>query len=153
MGFSDPVRPRRGGGYRFRLGANEQQLVLGLCAQLRGAIEAEDPAAGRLFPDAYRDDPRASAEFDELVRESLVDGRIAAIDRVERTAAAAELDEEDAQAWCGVLNDLRLVLAERLALTEETPVERLAARDASYAVYAWLTYLQASFVDALASRL
>lgn len=153
MPFLGPVSPRRGGGYRFRLDEGERQIVSDLCRQLRAAIELDDPGAARLFPAAYRDDADANAEYDGLVREGLVDGRLTAIRQVEDTLTASELDDAQAAAWCGVLNDLRLVLAERLELTEETPVERLAHTDARYAIYAWLTYVQGSFVDALASRL
>jgi hypothetical protein len=153
MPLFGPISPRRAGGYRFHLDRNEQEIVHELCGQLRAAIEQEDPAAARLFPAAYRDDPEANAEYDELVRAGLVDDRLVAIGKVEETLDAGELDEEQAAAWCGVLNDLRLVLAERLELGEETPVEYLARTDVRYAIYVWLTYLQGSFVDALASRL
>jgi hypothetical protein len=148
-----PVRPKRGGGYRLRLDDGERRLVRDLCRELQQRIERDDVSVARLFPQAYRDDPKASAEYDELVREGLVDGRLTAIRRVEETMLAEELDEEDAAAWCGALNDVRLVLGERLGVTEETDVERLATRDQSYAIYVWLTWLQANFVEALASRL
>jgi hypothetical protein len=148
-----PVQALRDGGYRLRLDDAERRLVRDLCDELRQHIERDDPAVARLFPAAYRDDAEANEEWERLVREGLVDGRLTAIHRVESTMRAEELDEEDAAAWCGALNDIRLVLGERLGVTEETDVEWLAARDASYAIYAWLTWLQANFVDALASRL
>jgi hypothetical protein len=149
----DPVKPLRDGRYRLRLDGGERRLVHELCRELQQHIERDDPAVGRLFPAAYRDDAEANEEWDSLAREGLVDGRIAAIRRVEQTMHADELDEDDAAAWCGALNDVRLVLAERLEITEEMNLEWLAARDPSYALYAWLTWLQANFVDALASRL
>ena len=148
-----PVRPLRGGGYRLRLDRGERRLVRDLCRELEQHIESDDETVARLFPAAYRDDPAANEDWERLVRESLVDGRLTAFRRVEKTLHADELDEEDAAAWCGALNDVRLVLAERLGVTEETDIERLAIRDANYAIYAWLTWLQANFVDALASRL
>lgn len=153
MSFFSPVKPQRDGTYRFRLDPHEARIVRDFCRDLRTRIEAEDAGVARLFPETYRDDPDASAEYAALVRDELVGGRLAAIDRVDRTLERDELDEDDAAAWCGVLNDLRLVLAERLDVTEETDVARRARRDPRYAVYAWLTYLQAAFVDALASRL
>jgi hypothetical protein len=156
MSWFSPVRPLREGGYRLRLGDDERRLVRDLCGELRERIEGDDPGVARLFPPAFRDDPEASAQYDELVRAGLVDGRLAALQRVERTSVADELSEEDANAWCGALNDLRLVLGERLGVTEDLDyrsIPRDHPRAQEYALYVWLTYLQGALVEALASRL
>ena len=116
-------------------------------------IESDDGDVARLFPAAFRDDPAASAEYDRLVRDDLVAGRVSALDTVEQTLAADRLDQEQTEAWCGALNDLRLVLGERLGVTEDVALERLARLDPQYALYAWLTWLHGSAVEALASRL
>ena len=148
-----PVRPLRDGGYRLRIGDEERELLRGLCADLRTLIQTDDASVTRLFPAAFRDDPEASAEYNRLVRDELVTGRLRALDTVEQTLAEAQLDHEQAEAWCGALNDLRLVLGERLGITEDAALERLARREPQYALYAWLTWLHGSTVDALASRL
>jgi len=144
--------------YRLPLEHPERELLRGLLAELRDLIEQDDPAAARLFPAAYRDDAEASAEYDRLMRGELVAGRLAALQAVERTLDAAPvegetLDTAALEAWTAVLNDLRLVLGERLGVTEDLDLDRLARRDPQYAVYAWLTWLQATMVDALASQL
>jgi len=156
MTFLDPVRPLRDGGYRVRLGENERRTLRSLCTELRGLITAEDGAVGRLFPAAYRDDEAANADYERLVRGELVEGRLAAIDTVEASIEAERLDEEQLAAWCGALNDLRLVLGERLGVTEDLYVEGFDESDPrapGLALYSWLTWLQGHVVEALASRL
>ena len=151
-----PVEALPDGGYTLRLGAGERDALLGLFDELRELVEADDAAVGRLFPSAFRDDAEASAEFDRLVRGELVSGRLAALDTVRRTVEADRLDEEQLAAWCGALNDLRLVFGERLGVTEETYERELDPSDPrapELAVFGWLTWLQGSVVEALASRL
>jgi uncharacterized protein DUF2017 len=156
MIFRRPLRPLPGGGYRLRLGAPEREAIRELCAELRPLIVSGNDATARLFPPAYRDDAAASAAFDELVRDSLESERLAAFDAVAATVDAEELDEEQASAWCGVLNDARLILGERLGVSEELYEQGIARDDPrapELAFYAWLTWLQSEIVEALASRL
>jgi len=156
VSFLDPVRPLRDGGYRVRLGSDERRTLRVLLAELRGLIRGEDSAVGRLFPAAYRDDPAASADYESLVRGDLVAGRLEALDTVEASLEAERLDEAQLAAWCGALNDLRLVLGEQLDVTEDV-YERVASPDdpraSGLALYGWLTWLQGHVVEALASRL
>jgi hypothetical protein len=142
-----PVQPVRGG-YRLSLRREERDAIGGFCAELRELVEAEDVAAGPLFPRAYRDDERAADEYDSLVRGELVAGRLAALETVERTLDADLLDERQLEAWCGALNDLRLVLGERIGVGEEFDAGR-ARRDPDYALYGWLSWLQEHVVEAL----
>jgi hypothetical protein len=154
--FRAPVSPRRDGGYDLRLDPGERAVVAQLCADLRTLVERDDPATARLFPKGHRDDPEAAEEYDRLVREGLVDGRLAALATVLGTVDAERLDEEQAGAWCGALNDLRLVLGERLGVTEDLDygaLDRDDPRAPDLALYGWLTWLQGHVVDALASRL
>jgi hypothetical protein len=151
-----PVEALPDGSYRLQLGAGEREALLELCDELRGLVEGDDAAVGRLFPSAFRDDPEASAEFDRLVRGELVSGRLAALQTVRRTIEADRLDEEQLAAWCGALNDLRLVLGDRLGVTEDTYERDLDPNDPrapELAVFGWLTWLQGNAVEALASRL
>jgi hypothetical protein len=156
MAWSGPVTPLGDGRYRVRLERAERAALARLCDELRGLIEAEDGAAARLFPAAYRDDPEASVEYDRLVRGGLVAGRLAALATVERTIDAKRLAEDELEAWCGALNDVRLVLGERLGVTEELYERELDPNDPrapELALYAWLTWLQGWVVEALSSRL
>ena len=154
--WRDPVRPLSDGGYRIRLGADERRLLRGLCAELRELIGTGDETIARLFPAAYRDDAEASAEYDRLVRDELVGGRLDALRTVEATVEAERLEEAELGAWCGVLNDLRLTLGERIGVTEdmyETAIDPRDPRAPEVALYGWLTWLQGNVVEALATRL
>ena len=156
MAGSDPVRPLRKGGYRLKLDPLERRVLGSLVVELRELIESEDGSVARLFPAAYRDDPAASEEFAQLTRGELTAGRLGALLTVEATLEADRLDEEQLSAWCGALNDLRLVLGERLGVTEdlyETGIDPRDPRAQELALYGWLTWLQGNVVEALASRL
>ncbi len=131
-------------------------------AQLVG-IDAEahkprDPALARLFPDAYTDDPGAADDFRRFTERSLREGKAAhvntALASLERSGDKLTLTQDEARAWLGTLNDLRLTLGARLGvdagnadllatLPEEDP------RAALGQVYDWLTYLQGTLVRAL----
>jgi hypothetical protein len=148
----EPVTPLRDGRYRLRLRAEERRLVGSLCDELRTLLETDDRAVPRLFPPAHREDPETAADFDGIAREGLVAGRLATLETVNRTIDADILEEEQLQAWCGALNDLRLVLGERLGVTEEMD-ESVFVTSQDHALYGWLTWLQAATVEALASRL
>jgi hypothetical protein len=156
VAFRDPVKPLRDGGYRVRLGDDERRTLGALLVELRGLIQGEDAAVSRLFPAAYRDDAEASEEYDRLVRGELVARRLEAIDTVETSIRADRLDEAQLAAWCGALNDLRLVLGEQLGVTEDLYEEGIRQDDPrapGLALYGWLTWLQGHVVEALASRL
>jgi hypothetical protein len=123
------------------------------------ATEApKDPALARLFPDGYTDDPEASADFRRYTEPGL---RSAKHERLAIALATLgdephkmQLDADQAQAWLGALNDSRLVLGERLGVTEdlEELISALGEDDPRLAllwVYDRLTYLQESLVQAL----
>jgi hypothetical protein len=151
-----PFRPVAAGGYRVRLGRDERDAVRNVCAELRILVAADAPDVARLFPPAFRDDDEAAAEFEELTRDGLEADRLAAFDTVARTVDAEQLDEAEAAAWCGALNDVRLVLGERLEVTDElyvTGIRRDDPRAPELAFYGWLTWLQGELVEALATWL
>lgn len=115
------------------------------------AVEApEDPALRRLLPDAYAEDPEASAEFRRYTDAALRAGKRADATVVRQGLASIAvtgervLDDEQTQAWLRFVTDARLVLASRLGIEKPTDAEELDELEATdprrmaYAVYEWL---------------
>lgn len=150
------VRRSRRGTFELRIPEPEREVLRTLPEQLGalldGADPVEDPAMRRLYPAAYLDDPEATAEFDGFVRDELTAQRKASIDTMARTIEASRVNEDELTAWLGAINDLRLVLGVRLNVTEESRPEEFAGepeRESSYALYAYLSYLEEEIVEAL----
>ena len=62
--------------------------------------------------------------------------------------------EDELLAWLAALNDVRLVLGVRLAVTEEATVADFASdpeAERAYELYRYLSYLEEQVVDALSS--
>lgn len=150
------VSRTRQGTYAVRLPAPERDLLRNLVEQLRELLEVttDDPSVRRLFPTAYHEDPERDREYQQLVRDELLERRLAALETVEETAAADELDEHQLTAWLTALNDLRLVLGTRLDVSEDQPELGEDDPDApAMAVYGYLSVLLGDIVDALADDL
>lgn len=125
------------------------------------AARPDDPALARLFPDAYPDDPDATADFRRYTQPDLTTERrrragvaIETLDRI-KDGGKLSLITAEAAAWLGALNDLRLVLGTRLEITadDQQPGEDFGPGDPRTAyvpVYYYLGYLQETLVEALA---
>jgi hypothetical protein len=154
----------------LRLGAQERMILSGLVGELRATVaapgapardgaaapEAPDPVLARLYPPAFPDDPEAEAAFQDLVHADLEDDRRDRVAVVDETLGARSLDEAQAAAWMGVLNDLRLVIGTRLGVTDETetgPIDEDDPDAERRIVYAYVGWLLEQFVDALAAAL
>jgi hypothetical protein len=120
----------------------------------------EDPALQRLLPDAYADDdPDASREFRRFTEADLRAGKREHAGTVLATLPTGGgkmvLDRDQADAWLGCLNDLRLVLGTRLEVTEDLDVSDLDEDDPrrqALEVYGWLGWLQESLIGCLTPR-
>ena len=148
------IERTRSGEIRVRLAREERVLVHSVIAGVRERLEAdpEDAALRRLFPPAYAGDEHAEAEYRELVHDGLLEGRLRALRLVEETLDRDRLAAEEAEAWLGALNDVRLVLGTLLDVTEETYAAELDEndpRDRELAVFAYLSWLQEQLVEAL----
>ena len=149
------VKRTRGGGFLVRLTTSEREAIRGVPGMLRDLLrggDPADPALQRLFPPAFVDDPERSAEFAHMVHDDLLAQRMAAVDTMERTIDADRLSEDEVAAWLAAINDVRLMLGVRLDVNEaSTPLdfEDDDERAASYAVYAFLSWLEEDIVAAL----
>jgi hypothetical protein len=135
-----------------------------------------DPVVLRLFPDGYRDDDEAAAEFRRFTERSLREVKadsavtmLASLEAVSTGDSAKEdvskrekvrvrLDSGQAQSWLRTLTDLRLALGTRLSVEEgdEQVWEALADGDPRrhiHDVYEWLGWVQETLVRALAAGL
>jgi hypothetical protein len=155
MAFRHRIVRSSAGGFDLRIPRSERNVLRGLPDQLRLLLDegdAEDPALQRLHPSAYPDDPVAAAEFDGFVRDDLTEQRMKAIETMSRTIDSEHLDEEEVVAWLAAINDLRLVLGIRLAVTEESEPEDFEGDEGthgSYALYAYLSMFEEDIVEAL----
>ncbi len=150
------VSRTRRGTYLVQLPEPERALLGNLVAQLREVLSetTDDPSLRRLFPTAYNEDPERDREYQQLVRDELLERRLAALASVEATLADPELTEEQLTAWLSAVNDLRLVLGTRLDVGEELLDIEADDPDApAYAVYEYLGFLLSEVVDALADGL
>ena len=125
--------------------------------------QPEDPVLLRLLPDAYRgDDEDARAAASDFRRYTDSDLRAAkrgnatvVLESLPEGGGRLQLDRDQADAWLGALNDMRLALGTSLGVTEETDPEDYEedhpARQA-LEVYGWLGWLQESLLSCLDPR-
>jgi hypothetical protein len=145
----------RDGSYRVRLPAEERDVLGALPGQLREALDAGESTLYRLFPPAFVDDDAGNAEYARLVGATLLDGKLAALAELERTAHAESLTEDELRTWLGGLESLRLVLGTQLDVTEDSyrPFDRNDPDAPRLALYQWLSWLQDEVVQALSTSL
>jgi hypothetical protein len=150
---------------RVRLGHDEVAVLRGLPDQLRSVLTGgeDEPVNQRLFPPAYLDvaDVERDAEYHRLMHDDLVKQKLANLDLVVATLArgttgvrrwTVELSDDEAAAWLGVLNDLRLALGVRLDITEDFDgdVDPADPRAPALRLLSYLGWLEEQLLDALA---
>lgn len=138
--------------------ADDEDPLVAMVGLDPDAVRPEDPALARLLPDAYLDDDAAAAEFRRFTERSLRETKLAhaqtALETLRRSGEKVTLSGDEAGAWLGALNDVRLALGTRLGVTEEG-MEELASlpdddpRAPTFHIYDWLTYLQETLVRAM----
>lgn len=156
-----PLEPRGDGSIRVGLQDNEREVLRHLLGQLRMLVRSgttetvgEDSPVRRLFPTAYPSDVDREDEYQGLVRDSLVEQRLASIDTVEQTLDSDTVDADTAGAWLKTMNDLRLVVGTRLDVSEDQTVVDPDDPDAElFAVYDYLGFLVDRLVVALTRSL
>jgi hypothetical protein len=150
------VKRTRDGTFEVKLPDEERTMLQEVLPQLKAALQGDavsDPGFKRLFPKAYIHDPDHEEEYQSLVGDELVAGRIAKVDLVLDTIRRDRLSEEELFAWMGAVNDLRLVLGTRLDVSEETDLDvDPGDPDAgAYGLYGYLGWLLELLVDAAAT--
>ena len=144
--------------------AHEDPLaaLIGLDMDVRVPV---DPALLRLLPDAVKNDADAALEFRQLTERSLRETKIGALRAASLGLDSDKLvlDGESAKLWAMALNDVRLVLAQRLEIKDEQDAERVhdvqdwadADDVESYLslVYNFVSWLQESLVQAMLADL
>jgi hypothetical protein len=151
---------------RVRLGREEVAVLRGLPEQLRAVLteDADEPVNRRLFPPAYLEpeDAERDAEYRRLMHEELVRAKLANLEVVTGTLErgtptlrrwTVDLTEEEATAWLGVLNDLRLALGVRLDITEDFDgqVDEADPRAPGMHLLSYLGWLEEHLLEALSS--
>lgn len=171
---------RAGSMIRMRLADYETAMLESLIDQMLGLLEAEDvpevsgdpferwqaeldggepldrsdPVILRLFPDAYPDDPAASAEFRRLTqakqrgdRQRQAEVVLSALADSEGGKRPVQVRLIDLDAWLKTLTAIRLALAVRLEIQTSDDAEQLQnlpqddPRAYIYGVYEWIAYL------------
>lgn len=134
---------------------------LAVLVGLHDARRPEDPALIRLLPDAYLGDEEASAEFRRFTERGLRETKTAhartVLDGLGRSGEKVTLAADELPSWLGFLNDARLALGVRLAITEEghEELDDLPEDDPRFAmhqIYGWLTFLQETLVQLMMPR-
>jgi hypothetical protein len=149
---------------RVRLGHDEVAVLRGLPDQLRTVLGegGDEPVNQRLFPPAYLDvaDIDNDSEYHRLMHDDLVKEKLTNLDLVTDTLArgstsvrrwTVELTDEEATAWLGVLNDLRLALGVRLDITEDFDgdVDDTDPNAPALRLLSYLGWLEEQLLDAL----
>lgn len=147
-----------------RLVPRERKILAALVAELAEETRAEaedgaglgDEGLARLWPDAVEGDIVASAAFRSLTAADLTEVRAARFAILAETITSVALDEAQAAAWLGAVNDLRLVRGTRLGVTEETearPVDEADPDAGQKILFLWLGWIEEQLVEALAAGL
>ncbi len=138
------------------------QLMAASIGNLEARIEQpEDPVLNRLLPNAYAD-PESAAEFRKYTESSLrlvkqthlMYLRQQLVFPVDHELPKADIAVTDPTQWLIAINDLRLALAVRLAIKNDSFQEYEAMKDADpqkplFAVYFWLGGIQESLISHL----
>ncbi|QKS21811.1 DUF2017 family protein [Curtobacterium sp. Csp1] len=130
---------RRRDGVHLGLSSGERALLASLTEQLQQVLDGDltdDPVASRMFPDAYPQDPEASAEFAQYTRSDLL---------AQKTTNAGVV-----LAWATGARDG----VERLGIVDAATEESSYTGDAGVGlrdVYDWLGFVQEHLVATLTS--
>jgi hypothetical protein len=160
---------RRGSGCVATLDAVESEVLRDVLSEVMEMVadddlDRADPVVARLFPDHYPDDGETSADLHRYTDDDLKAAKLeqagTVVGALPRGGGTVHLDEEQAETWLRALTDARLALGTRIDVRDDTDLEAeideavladpTSPRVQQLSVYAFLTLLQASLVEALA---
>jgi hypothetical protein len=159
---------RRGSGCVARLDAVEAEVLRDVLSEVLELVDNDldraDPVVARLFPDHYPRDLETSVDLHRYTDDELKATKLqqagAVLEALPRGGGLVRLDDEEAETWLRALTDARLALGLRLDVKDDTNLEEeiddavladpTSPRVQQLSVYAFLTLLQASLVEALA---
>jgi hypothetical protein len=128
-----------------------QQVMIEIVGLLSERLDRDDPVVARLFPDVYIEADLKSAKLDQAG---------AMLAALPPEGGEVRLDDEQAEAWLRALTDARLALGMQLGIDDDTDLveemdeavlrDPVSVRVAQLSVYAYLSELQESLVEALA---
>jgi hypothetical protein len=139
------------------------QVMVEVTGLLADRLDRADPIVVRLFPDMYRDDPDTSADLRQYTESDLKTAKLEQAGTILATlpteGGEVRLDDEQAEIWLRALTDARLALGMQLDLRDDTDLvaemdeavlhDPISVRVAQLSVYAYLSELQESLVEAL----
>ncbi len=135
---------------------NEAEFLVGLSGKITKALTTPDHK--RLFP-AYSKDASVDKELRELLSDELKTSRLERLAVFQHEvkniqAHTLRLDETAVERWLGVLNDLRLIMADELGIDADDWPDRLTKAqraDPAVRTYLYLTGLQGHLLEELMS--
>lgn len=145
---SDEIEKIGNNTYRVDLSTQVRTLLGDMREMTFAHVEAESPIAKRLFPNAYQNSPEMELDYQQLTHEPLAGHHQANLATFEETLFNTELNEDQALAWIGALNNMRLILGTALEIDENQSVpDESDPNYEGFVVYDLLTYLQGVFID------
>ena len=123
-------------------------------------LDISDPVIARLFPPAYRDDPKAEQEFRRFTetaqRRTKIEQAKLVLDALVETNGGREpvvVRATDLEAWLKTITAIRLAQAVRLGIETADDVQALEELDEDepravlYGMYEWLGHFLESLID------
>lgn len=135
--------------------------VAGSVDDPEAGIDLDDPVVRRIFPDAYPDDPAASHDFRRFTQAQQREQKVADAQVVLADLAGTgrrgvcHVEAEAVPAWLKTMTVVRLALAARLGIVDETSASEVAElpeqdpRSWVHELYQWTGWLQECLLGAL----
>jgi hypothetical protein len=164
IGRAKPPVRAAGDGFVVDLGDDESALVQRLVGELRALLTDPSPDSEarlllvRLFPVAHPDDEELEAEYQRLMRDELVQSKLASfeiVDETLRSGRRSRIDEGRMLAFMQAINSIRLVLGVMLGVSDDPDADEVhpgLERSPEYALYGYLSWLLEWCVRALSGR-